>query len=265
VTRRRQHSTRGFTLVELLVVIVILGVLAGIVVFAVNGISDRGQNSACAADTQTITHAEEAYFAQHGTYASEGTLATSGGLLSSESTLHDVTLSGQSYTIINTGTCGISFPTDGFEPPAVAAVSGSFDTYNNGSSFGPWSVVGGSVDVVSNAYWQQPVTATDTQDVDLNGNSAGTIQRSITGLTAGNTYTLSFRYAVNNECAASAGAHFTIGDLDSTLTASNAVKPGGTFNTSTSTFTAGSATETLRFNGSTGGACGVVLDNISIS
>ncbi len=39
---------KGFTLVELLIVIVILGILATVTVFAVRGITDQGQDSACA-------------------------------------------------------------------------------------------------------------------------------------------------------------------------------------------------------------------------
>jgi general secretion pathway protein G len=56
----------GFTLIELLIVIVILGVLAGIVVFAVGGITDRGQNSACASDQKNLQVAIEAYIAAPG-------------------------------------------------------------------------------------------------------------------------------------------------------------------------------------------------------
>ena len=38
-----RHHDGGFTLVELLVVIVVLGVLAAVTVFAVRGITDRGR------------------------------------------------------------------------------------------------------------------------------------------------------------------------------------------------------------------------------
>jgi prepilin-type N-terminal cleavage/methylation domain-containing protein len=65
----RERSDDGFTLIELLLVIIILGVLAGIVVFAVNGISDRGHASACKSDKKNVEIASEAYFSKWGEYA----------------------------------------------------------------------------------------------------------------------------------------------------------------------------------------------------
>ena len=66
--RSARRDENGFTLIELLMVIVILGILSGIVVFAVGGITDKGQTSACKADLATVATAEEAYFAQTGGY-----------------------------------------------------------------------------------------------------------------------------------------------------------------------------------------------------
>ncbi|HRE01643.1 MAG TPA: prepilin-type N-terminal cleavage/methylation domain-containing protein, partial [Ilumatobacteraceae bacterium] len=57
---------KGFTLVELLIVIVILGILATVTVFAVRGITDKGTKSACQADKKTLEVAIESYFAQYG-------------------------------------------------------------------------------------------------------------------------------------------------------------------------------------------------------
>ena len=64
VTSKRKD--KGFTLVELLIVIVILGILATVTVFAVRGITDKGQTNACATDKVTLQTAVETYFAQYG-------------------------------------------------------------------------------------------------------------------------------------------------------------------------------------------------------
>ncbi len=62
-----QKKDKGFTLVELLIVIVILGILSTVTVFAVRGITTRGQESSCRADFRTVQTAAEAYAAQYGT------------------------------------------------------------------------------------------------------------------------------------------------------------------------------------------------------
>src|SRR5688572_16021161 len=55
----------GFSLVELLIVIVILGVLATITVFAVRGITNDSESSACGSEEKTLQTAVETYFAQN--------------------------------------------------------------------------------------------------------------------------------------------------------------------------------------------------------
>ncbi len=54
---------KGFTLVELLIVIVILGILATVTVFAVRGITDQGQDSL---RRRRPADGIEAYYAQNG-------------------------------------------------------------------------------------------------------------------------------------------------------------------------------------------------------
>jgi prepilin-type N-terminal cleavage/methylation domain-containing protein len=65
----RMHAIRrndsGFTLTELLIVIVILGVLTGIVVFAVGQFSNRGEVAACKTAAKTVEVAVESYRANH--------------------------------------------------------------------------------------------------------------------------------------------------------------------------------------------------------
>ena len=60
-----KKNDEGFTLVELLIVIVILGILATVVVFAVQGITDTGQQNACAVGERTVQTAVEAYYAEN--------------------------------------------------------------------------------------------------------------------------------------------------------------------------------------------------------
>ncbi|MFN3256598.1 MAG: type II secretion system protein [Ilumatobacter sp.] len=60
----KKNQDKGFTLVELLIVIVILGILATVTVFAVRGITSQGQDNACAIEARTLDSAIEAYYAQ---------------------------------------------------------------------------------------------------------------------------------------------------------------------------------------------------------
>src|SRR4051794_6435506 len=96
--KKARGDESGFTLIELLVVIIILGILAAVVVFAVSGIGDKGQTSACKIDSRTIRTAEEAFYAAPvggkkttapGTYGTEAELVTQ-GFLSEASTYHDI-------------------------------------------------------------------------------------------------------------------------------------------------------------------------------
>src|SRR6187399_1993112 len=74
--RKKRAGESGFTLIELLIVIVILGILAAVVVFAVGGITDRGEEAACKSDLKTVEVAEEASYAQDGVYRSLADLKT---------------------------------------------------------------------------------------------------------------------------------------------------------------------------------------------
>ena len=60
-----KKQDQGFTLVELLIVIVILGILATVTVFAVRGITDQGETNACQTEKRSVETAIEAYYAQN--------------------------------------------------------------------------------------------------------------------------------------------------------------------------------------------------------
>ena len=73
-----KNQDKGFTLVELLIVIVILGILATVTVFAVRGITDQGQDNACAVSKRTVETALESYYAQNQTNATAMSDLTTG-------------------------------------------------------------------------------------------------------------------------------------------------------------------------------------------
>ena len=71
----KQKQT-GFTIVELLIVIVVIGVLAAITIVAYNGIQTRALNARVQSDIKKVHKIVEAYGAIHGTYPSTGSLST---------------------------------------------------------------------------------------------------------------------------------------------------------------------------------------------
>jgi general secretion pathway protein G len=56
-TRRCSNETDGFTLIEILIVIVVLGILAAVVIYALTGIGSKTAVAACEADGATVTSA----------------------------------------------------------------------------------------------------------------------------------------------------------------------------------------------------------------
>ncbi len=80
---RRSSGEAGFTLVELLVVIVVLGVLASVVVFAVGGISGKSKGAACKSDVATVQTASDAYYALNNAYAADIPALVTANLLKS--------------------------------------------------------------------------------------------------------------------------------------------------------------------------------------
>jgi general secretion pathway protein G len=95
---------KGFTLVELLIVIVILGVLATVTVFAVQGITSRGAKSACDAEVKTVEVAVEAYYAQNNAYPAN-LAALDGVFLKSTPDATKISYNASTGEVTKIGTC----------------------------------------------------------------------------------------------------------------------------------------------------------------
>jgi prepilin-type N-terminal cleavage/methylation domain-containing protein len=105
--RSRRASSDGFSVVETLVTLAILGLLAVVVLFAVWGSGARGQAGTCAADASIIATAENAAQAATGAYLSVPGLQ-SAGLLPSAPRHHTVQVTGGTYTLVPDRTCTTS-------------------------------------------------------------------------------------------------------------------------------------------------------------
>lgn len=94
---------KGFTLVELLIVVVILGILAGIVVFAVGNLTDSADENACVTEGETFRNAVVAYRADTGNWpagastAAVASVLEGADLLSSDNPKYDGTTPGWTY------------------------------------------------------------------------------------------------------------------------------------------------------------------------
>ena len=78
---------RGFTIVELLIVIVVIGILAAIVIVAYNGIQNSANTTAAQSAASTVQKKAEAFNALNSYYPTSTTNTTSGFAASSTSTL----------------------------------------------------------------------------------------------------------------------------------------------------------------------------------
>ena len=104
------RSTRGFTLIELILVVVIIGILASIAIPKFGNTKEKAYVSLMKADLRNLVTAQEAYFAEFVTYAS--TTTTLNYNVSTGNTVSLTSSTGQGWAATATSngtahTCGI--------------------------------------------------------------------------------------------------------------------------------------------------------------
>lgn len=100
----RAPGQSGFTLLELLVVIAVLGVLGGVAVFATGALGDDSQEVACSTDERVLRTAQQSSRAIDGSFGDESTLVDR-GWLQAPSDYHDVEVDADGYRIVAVGAC----------------------------------------------------------------------------------------------------------------------------------------------------------------
>ena len=93
----RLVNERGFTIVELLIVVVVIGILAAIVTVAFNGVQQNASRSLLQADGRNVLAQLQAYEAQNGGYPSATSQLSGGPRISDDTTIE--------YSFNNPGFC----------------------------------------------------------------------------------------------------------------------------------------------------------------
>ncbi len=102
LSKMNRNNEQGFTLIELMIVIAIIGILAAIAIPQFAAYRTRSYNSAAVADLRNAATAEEAYYVDNQRYtATNSNLSGSYGLSLSENVTLTATLNGggTAYTL----------------------------------------------------------------------------------------------------------------------------------------------------------------------
>ncbi|MEM9202694.1 MAG: DUF642 domain-containing protein [Actinomycetota bacterium] len=165
----------------------------------------------------------------------------------------------------NAGSSAVAIADGGFEDSVVANPA-SWTDHNSGTTFGGWTVISGQVSHhgATHRNLASGPGAPGGQHLDLQ--AIGGVEQTISGLSPGSTYVLTFSHALHTLAGGAATGNVTIADLDQNF---DGVATGDVgWIQVRYPFTAGAASETLTIRGvSSAGhpATGIMIDGVSIA
>lgn len=127
-----RYTSHGFTIVELLIVIVVIAILAAITIVAFNGIQKRGNDSQRKSDIAAIAKALELYYIDNGRYPAGSGSTT---INASWSTTADASWQNLATAL---APYAAKLPRDPISTPGAAVTSGTgynYAYYANNSSY----------------------------------------------------------------------------------------------------------------------------------